>query len=153
MYPAVLLIHSWLRWIVVLAGLVALVRAIAGWSGGRRWTSADNRLGAVFTGTLDLQLVLGLLLYLWLSPITRAAFDDMGAAMRVSAMRFWLVEHLFGMIVAVVLAHVGRVRIRRATDARQRHRIAAIFFGLALVIIFITIPWPGLPYARPLIRW
>jgi hypothetical protein len=45
------------------------------------------------------------------------------------------------------------VRIRRATDARQRHRIAAIFFGLALVIIFITIPWPGLPYARPLIRW
>lgn len=153
MYPVVLSLHSWLRWVVLLAGLVALIRAVSGSSGRRPWTAGDDRVGAAFVGALDLQLVLGLLLYAWLSPITSAAFADMGAAMKVSAMRFWLVEHLFGMVVAVALAHVGRTRIRRAIDAPRRHRLAAIFFGLALLVIVITIPWPGLPYARPLLRW
>lgn len=149
MYPVVLSLHSWLRWVVLLTGLVVVIRAF----GRRPWTSIDDRVGAAFVGVLDLQLVLGLLLYAWLSPITSAAFADMGAAMKVSAMRFWLVEHVFGMVVAIALAHVGRARIRRAPDAARRHHLALVFFGLALLVILITIPWPGLPYARPLLRW
>jgi hypothetical protein len=153
MYVLVLTAHSLLRWAVLLAGLVALARGVVGLSARRPWTPADNRLGAVFVGLLDVQFVLGVLLYAWLSPVTSAAFDDMGAAMKTSVMRFWLVEHLFGMVVAIGLAHVGRTRIRRAADAARRHRLAATFFGLALLVIAITIPWPGLPYARPLLRW
>jgi hypothetical protein len=91
-------------------------------------------------------------LYFGLSPITRAAMQDFGAAMGNSMLRFWAVEHILGMVIAVALAHVGRVRVRKTTDPLRRHKLAAIFFGLALIAIFATIPWPGMPAGRPLFR-
>ena len=153
MYTTVLLLHSWLRWAILLAGLLALLRGLSAWGGGRPWTRADDRAGAMFVGLLDLQMLLGLVLYFLLSPVTTAALRDFGAAMGNAPMRFWAVEHLTGMIVGIALAHVGRARIKKATDAQRRHRTAAIFFGLALVAILVSIPWPGTPKVRPLFRW
>jgi hypothetical protein len=76
MYTAVLALHSWLRWVVLLLGILAVVRGIAGASGRRRWTPADERAGLFFTIALDVQLLIGLLLYFVFSPITRAALGD-----------------------------------------------------------------------------
>jgi len=98
------------------------------------------------------QLLVGLLLYFALSPFTTDAMKDFGAAMRTPALRFWAVEHVFGMVIGVALAHVGRVRIRKAEMSR-RHLVAVIFFGIALVAILASIPWPGTPNGRPWIRW
>jgi hypothetical protein len=72
--------------------------------------------------------------------------------MRQPQLRFWLVEHPIGMLAALILVHVGRVRTRRAPDAVKGRR-ARLFFGLALLLILASIPWPGLPYGRGLIRW
>jgi hypothetical protein len=152
MYPLMLVVHSLLRWVVLAAGLVAFGRALAGMRGRRAWTAGDDRAGQLFAGTLDLQLLIGLVLYFALSPITGAALQDFGAAMGNSMLRFWAVEHFFGMVIAVALAHVGRVRVRKTTDPVRRHKLAAIFFGLALLAIVATIPWPGTPAARPLFR-
>jgi hypothetical protein len=150
MYPLMLVVHSLLRWVVLALGLVAFGRALAGMRGRRPWTAGDDRAGQLFVGTLDLQLVIGLVLYVGLSPITRAAFQDFGAAMGSSVLRFWAVEHIVGMVIAVALAHVGRVRARKTTDPVRRHKLAAIFFGLALVAVVATIPWPGTQAGRPL---
>jgi hypothetical protein len=106
----------------------------------------------VFVSTLDLQLLLGLALYVWLSPLTSVAMQDFGSAMGNPVLRFWAVEHLTGMMVAIVLAHIGRVRVRKATDSVRRHKLAAVFAGLALLAILATIPWPGTAAARPLLR-
>jgi hypothetical protein len=151
MYSSILLIHSWLRWAVLLVGLIALFRALT--RARRPWTPTDDRVGSWFIITLDIQFLLGALLYFALSPITRLAFNDFGAAMRTSGIRFWAVEHLFGMIVGVALAHIGLTRIRKASNDARRHRLAAIFFGLALLAILVSIPWPGMPNVRPLFRW
>lgn len=152
MYSAVLLMHSWLRWAVLIAGLVAVFRGIGGWSGARMWTRVDDRAAFWFTTTLDLQMLLGLGLYLFLSPFTSAAFDDFGAAMKNPGLRFWAVEHVVGMIVGIALAHIGRKRVAKAAAARK-HRLAAIFFGLALLAILASIPWPGMPNGRELFRF
>ena len=152
MYSSVLTIHSWFRWIVILAGLVAFVRAFSGASGRKSWRPSDDRAGFWFTVVLDIQIVLGLLLYFFLSPVTTAALRDFGEAMRIPVWRFWAVEHSFGMLVGVALAHIGRARARKA-DSFRRHKVAAIFFGLALAAILASIPWPGTPNARPLWRW
>jgi hypothetical protein len=151
MYPTILLLHSWLRWAVLLAGLIVVFRALS--RARRPWTPADSRAVSFFSIALDIQFLLGALLYFVLSPITRLAFADFAAAMRTSGIRFWAVEHLFGMVVAVVLVHIGRSRIRKAPTDEKRHRLALIFFGLALLAILAAIPWPGLPNARPLFRW
>ena len=152
MYDVMIALHSVLRWVVLLLGLLAVGRGIAGWS-GRRWTSSDNRAGVLFVGFLDLQLLIGLILYLFLSPTVRAATVNIGAAMGDSALRFFLVEHAFGMLLAVTLAHIGRIRIRKAVDDGRRHRSAAIYFGIALVLVLLSIPWPGMPAGRPLWPW
>jgi hypothetical protein len=153
MYALVLILHSVIRWVVLLTGVVAVIRAITGWRTGRPWTLADDRSGSRFMMALDLQVLLGLILYFALSPITVAALRDFGGAMSDSAIRFWAVEHIFGMLSAMVLAHVGRARIRRVGNDARRHKVAAIFFTLALVAILASIPWPGMANSRPLLRW
>ncbi|HEX6974602.1 MAG TPA: hypothetical protein VF147_09380 [Vicinamibacterales bacterium] len=152
MYTGTLMLHSWVRWAVVIFGVIAVLRAIAGASGRRPWTAADDRAGMLFTMSLDLQVLIGLLLYFVLSPFTTDALKDFGTAMRTPQLRFWAVEHTFGMLVGLVLAHVGRVRIRKA-DTSRRHTIAAIFFTIALIAILASIPWPGTPNGRPWLRW
>jgi uncharacterized membrane protein len=151
-YASILTIHSWLRWVVILTGLVAFARAASGASGRKPWTPSDDRAGFWFVMTLDAQVLLGLIMYIFLSPITHEAFTNFAAAMKDSARRFWAVEHILGMIVALALAHIGRVRSRR-TDSLRRHRVVAIFFGLALVVMLASSPWPGMPAGRPLLRW
>jgi len=151
MYSILLLIHSWLRWAVLAAGLLACLRGLT--RGRQPWTLADERAGFWFITTLDIQFLLGVLLYFVFSPFTQPAFDDFAAAMRASDSRFWAVEHVAGVLVGITLAHIGRGRARKAVGDARRHRTAAIFYGLALLAILAAIPWPGLPNARPLLRW
>jgi hypothetical protein len=141
MYSVLLIVHSWLRWAVIAAGLVAVIR------GGSRTPAA----GKWYTILLDTQMLLGLLLYFVLSPVTAAALGDFGEAMRVPQLRFFAVEHLFGMVVAIVLAHIGRAKVRKAPPER-RPRIAAIYYGLSLAVVLLSIPWPGMTAGRPLFR-
>jgi hypothetical protein len=153
MYNSALVVHSWLRWIVLLAGLAIVARAAMGLGGKQRWSGADERGVAIFMMALDLQLLIGLLLYFVWSPLVKLAMSDVAAAMRDGDLRFWLVEHLTGMVVAVVLAHVGRAKLRRAKDDAGKHRTVAIFMGIALAAILLSIPWPGMASARPLFRF
>jgi hypothetical protein len=151
MYFAMVAVHSLLRWLVLLAGLFAVVRSFTGRSGP--WTAADDRAGRLFSIALDVQFLVGLLLYVGLSDITASAFGDMAAAMRSPTLRFWVVEHPFGMIVAMALVHIGRARIRKADSDAKRHGLASMFFTLAMIVIVLTTPWPGTANARPLLRW
>ena len=142
MYTFLLVLHSWLRWALVIVAVGATARAVAGWRGQRAWTARDDQLGLALTIVMDLQIFVGLLLYLGFSPLTQAALQDFGAAMGNATLRFWAVEHVFGMVVALALTHLGRARSRRATEPAARHRQAAIFFALATIVLLVTIPWP-----------
>jgi hypothetical protein len=152
MYTALLFLHSWLRWLVILAGVAALGSAAAGVSKRRAWLPADNARLGLFTHSLDLQLLIGLILYIFLSPVTRSGFENMQLTMRDPILRFFVVEHLAGMLVAIALAHVGRARVRKAVDAAARHRAVLIFIGLSMVALLLSIPWPGMPGGRELFR-
>ena len=152
MYLLVLALHSLLRWVVLATGAIAVVRAVGGMRGRRAWAPADVRAGLWFALALDIQFLVGLLLYVALSPITRAAFRDFGAAMGSTVLRFWTVEHIFGMLIGLALVHVGRARARKTADPVRRHKVSVLFYGLALIAIVLTIPWPGMPAGRPLLR-
>lgn len=153
MYTAFLVIHSWLRWLVLAAGVVAVIRGITG-SAGRRtsWAAGDEAAGRWFVMGLDVQALLGIVIYLFLSPFTMSAWSDVAETMRNGPLRLIVVEHEVGMFIALALAHIGRARIRKTADIARRHRLAAIFFGLALVVILLSIPWPFMPGGRALFR-
>ena len=152
MYSSALWLHSLLRWAVLFTGVVAWCRAIGGNTAKRPWTPKDDLWGLLLTISVDMQMLIGLILYLFLSPITKIGVRNLAAAMQIDTVRFFTVEHFAGMIIGIALVHVGRVRIRKATDASRKHRLAMMFFGVALVVMIISIPWPGMPVARPLFR-
>lgn len=147
MFTAVLALHNILRWVVLILALIVLIRSYSGWFARREWSPADRKAGMFFTISLDVQLLLGLVLYLFLSPITRAALQDFGAAMASEELRFFALEHLFYMLLAVILAHVGSVAARKAPEQTAKHRRAAFWYTLALAAVLVGMPWwrPLLP--------
>jgi hypothetical protein len=151
MHETLLTLHSLLRWVVVLAAFGVVGRALMGLSGKQEWSALDSRLAAAFTHGVSLQFVIGLILHLFVSPITTGAFADFGAAMKDRIIRFWTVEHLTMMTIGLALVHIGSARVRKALPT-AKHKTAALFFGLAIVVIMIAIPWPNLSYGRPLFR-
>lgn len=152
LYPLVLFVHSWLRWLVLLAALWSIIQSTRALRKNRGWTSDDDRRGRVLVGLVDAQFTLGALLYLWLSPIVRGAFADMGVAMRSAPLRFFAVEHITAMFLAVASVHIAQVRARRAEPGPRRHRIMLKGGSAFLLLALIGIPWPGLKQARPLAR-
>jgi len=141
MYIGLLHLHNALRWIILLIALITLLKYFIGWFSQKPWKKSDNILGAVFTGLIDVQLLTGLILYAFVSPITKAAFQDFGAAMKNADLRFYTVEHAFMMIIAIVLVHVGRAKSKKANGSKAKFATSLLFLGIAYVIILAAIPW------------
>jgi len=150
-HAVVLFLHSYLRWFVLGFAVLVLVRS-AGWRKKTEWSASDERTHKVFVGLVDTQLLLGLLLYFLLSPITRAFFASVGASMKVTELRFFGIEHITVMLVAVVIAHVGRIRSKRKSDPKERHKSVFRMTVATLVFMFAGVPWPFFHAKRPLFR-
>jgi hypothetical protein len=150
MYSLVLALHSWIRWIALVAGVGVTLAALRGKVQGER--SIADRWAMAAMMALDVQMLLGLILYFGLSPNMQEILNHFGESMRSADTRFWAVEHVTTMIVAVALAHIGRVLARKApTPAAKRTRLL-VTFGLATVLMLVGMPWPGRPGGRPLFR-
>ena len=141
MYIGLLHLHNLLRWLILAIALVALFKYFMGWFNQGKWQKSDHILGAVFTALLDLQLLSGLVLYFFVSPLTKAAFRDFGAAMKNSDLRFYAVEHFTLMLIAVILVHIGRVRTKKAVNPKAKFSNSLVFFGIAYLIMLAAIPW------------
>ena len=151
MYSFVLGLHSWIRWVALVAGVGATMTALVDRTGTDRPGRADM-WGFALMMALDVQLLLGLLLYLVLSPFTAEAMRDFSIAMKSPGLRFFAVEHGTLTLAAVAVAHVGCVLTRKAqTPASKRTRMF-VCFGLATILMILAIPWPGMAYGRPLFR-
>jgi hypothetical protein len=152
MYEVLLALHSWLRWFVLGAGLLAVVRAYAGWTGRRPFTKGDNGISAAFSGFMWLQVIVGLGLYFGVSPYGLKAMKVAGA-MKDPTTRFFGMEHVAVMILAAILAQVGRIALKRASTDTLKHKKAFTYFAIALVLVLLMIPWGLWNPARPLFRF
>lgn len=143
MHNTLLIIHSLLRWAIVLTGLWAVIRALKGVSSKTPYTGADNKAGLFFMIFLDTQLLIGLLLYFFASSLGLQAFQDNGVkvVMQTDGLRYFAVEHVFVAIVAIALVHIGRAKVKKATLDVKKHKTSLIFFALALIILATRIPW------------
>lgn len=131
-------LHSFLRWVALLALVVMIIRSRSGLVKGRKFSGADNLWSMLTVISFHLQLVIGFALYImkgW-----HAQMGNMGD----SYTRFFAIEHLLGMVIAVVLVTVGRARAKKVqTDSVKFKRHLWAFIG-ALLIVLISIPWPFL---------
>ena len=149
---AVLVFHNITRWAVLLFGLWALLNALTGVMGKRAFTANDKRSGLLFMTFCDIQLLLGLVLYFKFSWFDK--LKDMGNTMKNAYDRFFAVEHMSMMLIAWLLVHIGYSAVKRADTDAKKHKKMLIFFGLALLLILASIPWPFREaIAKPLFRW
>lgn len=154
MLNLILILHSLLRWAAIAFGLVAIGRAAAGLTKTpATWIESDAKFSRLFAISLDVQMLLGILMYLFFSTITTSAFQNMGEAMGNSVVRFWIVEHPTIMLVALVFAHIGVARARKMVNPNGKHRTTLIFLGISLALILYgtTLTWslaerPLLPF-------
>lgn len=140
MFTTVLWLHSLLRWLVLLALIVRGARGVQGWVQGAAYGDLDRRLSLGAMILVDLQLLLGIVLW-GISPTIRGALADPGAAMKDGAVRLLFVEHPFTMVLAVIVFHVGYALAKRGTVDAKRHRIGGLLSLAALVLMLARIPW------------
>ena len=125
-------LHSLWRWVVLLVVVVALVRGVIGWLRGGAWTGNDRLLALATTITLDIQLVLGLIVY--------------GTGSHWESGSFIAYVHPLVMIIAIVVAHTTTILIRRTEPATAKFRTLAI--GLFVAIFLITAAIPSGSWSR-----
>ena len=114
--PSLLSLHNIIRWLALILGLIVTVVSIYGWASKRTWTRSNRMLGVFYTSALDIQLLLGLLMYFVTSDLTRAAVQNLAEAIGNPQLRFFAMEHVFYMLLAVVFAHLGNIYTKKAPD-------------------------------------
>jgi hypothetical protein len=139
MHTGLLHLHNLLRWVVLVAGVIAVVRAQLALSGQKPYVRAP---GFAFVTVLHTQLLLGFVLYFGTSGLVATFLAAPGASMKDAVLRFFGVEHLVMMLAAVVVATIGSARARRAADDETKNRTSRTFFAVALVLLLAGIPWP-----------
>ncbi len=126
-------LHSLWRWVVLLVMLVALVRGLLGWLRGGAWTDLDRQLTLATVGAIDIQALLGIII--WLGE-RRWGGDD----------AFLSFIHPLVMIVALAIAHAGSARLRRETEPAAKHRWLAL--SLIVVLFLVTAAIPSYSWGR-----
>ena len=130
-------LHSILRYAVLALMIFTVIKSVTGWLNKNAYTTGDAKLALIQMIFVQIQFVLGLVLYFtegWAAAPFKESMADAGA-------RFWKIEHITGMIIAVALVEIGRIRTKKIDDDIKKHRNAAIFYGIALLIILNMIPW------------
>jgi hypothetical protein len=148
LYPHLLAFHGLLRWVVLATALAAIFVAFSGWSGAQPASANLRRFSIIFVIAMDIEFLVGLLLFFGASPITRAALANLGEAMKQQESRFFTVEHTVFMLLAVICAHVGGALSRKGRTDLMKYRGAAIAYTLSLLLMLSGIPW-----FRPLLRF
>jgi hypothetical protein len=150
MYFGFLHTHNLLRYIILILFVINLINIWKGFLKKEEWKEENDKIIKYLSISVDVQLIIGLILYFFLSTIVQSAFNDFGSAMKDSLFRFFTVEHTFAMLISIVLIHVGKAKVNGIKDREKKFKTAVIFFTSAFVIMIAAIPWPFYSFGRGL---
>lgn len=153
MYQGLLALHNALRWVILILIAVAIIKSITGLSSGSKFTNGDKRTGLFLMIAAHITLLIGLYQWVvgpWGLKLIQSA--GMGAVMKNSVYRFWAIEHITGMLIAIILITIGRGVGKKNIADRVKHRRTFWYYLIAFAIIMVTVPWPSrVGVGRPLI--
>lgn len=146
-------LHSILRWIILILLVVNILRSFV--EADAKYTKADIKWNLRLMIISHINLLIGLIKYFFgekgFKFFLHNSFADV---MKTPMLRFWAVEHILGMIIAVVIITISRGVTKKDLPDVQKHRRQLILYVVALIIIVACIPWPfrtgfeQIPYFR-----
>ncbi len=150
MYQGLLHLHNFMRWVILILLVVNIVRHLVVMK--QPFAERDKKLGLMLMIAAHITLLIGLYQY-FAGPWGFQLIVDKGMAvvMKDSALRFWAVEHITGMLIGIVLITIARGVFRKSISNEAKHKRALLLYIIALVVILASVPWPfreGI--ARPL---
>lgn len=133
MYETLKHTHSGLRWVALILILMAIYNSIT----AKEFTKREKLINLFSMVSLHTQLLLGLVLY-FISP--RVSFA--AGWMKDASFRFYGMEHLAGMLIAIALITVGYVKSKKGTTPAAIYKPIKLFYIIGLILILASIPWP-----------
>jgi hypothetical protein len=142
-------LHSYLRWILLILLLASIFKALSGLNGRKTLTAGDKKIWLFTMITAHITLLIGLIL-LFVGRIGFTNIPEGVSVMKDATYRFYLVEHPLMMLIAIVFITIGRGQAKKSIPDAVKYKKAFWFFLLALILILAAIPWPGREIGRPL---
>ncbi len=136
MYSSLLHAHSGLRWVALILIIWAIFNAIISRSKGT-FVKKDKLINLFAMISMHLQLFLGLVIYFVSEKV-----HFVEGWMKVGVYRFFGMEHLIGMVLAVALITIGRRKSENAEIVAEKHKKIIVFYTIGLLLILAFIPWP-----------
>jgi hypothetical protein len=152
MYPTLLVLHSLFRWLVLGTLIFSIYRAYVGFTKNKTFSKSDNSLRHWTATTAHVKFIIGITLYTK-SPLIKYFLGNFKETIHVWETSFFGIIHSLLMLTSVVLITIGSAFAKRKKTDKEQCKTMLLWFSVALLIIFIAIPWPFSPLAnRPYYR-
>jgi nitric oxide reductase large subunit len=138
MYNALVHAHSGLRWVALGLLLFAIFNSIKNQTSGR-YEKKDKMINLFAMVFLHIQLLIGLGLF-FMNDVSKVSFSE--GWMKIPMFRFFGLEHILGMVLAITIVTIGRKKAEKLTGSRDKHRKIMVYYFIGLVLILASIPWP-----------
>ncbi|WP_372473690.1 hypothetical protein AB4865_00020 [Capnocytophaga sp. ARDL2] len=151
-FSTFLITHSYIRWVILLLLFIAVFRSYIAKKRNYSYTKTDNVLRIFLVGTAHVQLLLGYYLY-FNSVIVNYFLENFSTAVKMREVRFFGMEHITAMTIAVVLLTIGAMKVKKQTTDFDKHKKGFSWYLTVLLIVLVSIPWGVLFFTyRPLFR-
>ena len=152
MYSTLLFLHSLFRWVVLAFLVYSTLRAFLGYTRNKLFSKTDNAFRHWTATVAHIQLMIGIILYTQ-SPVVKHFLANTKTALQNLDLTFYGLIHIFLMLTAIVVLTIGSALAKRKPTDKEKFRTMLVWFSIALIIIFIAIPWPFSPLSsRPNFR-
>jgi hypothetical protein len=143
-----------MRWLVLISLVYAVYKAYTSYRSNAPFTKTDDAVRHWTATIAHVQLLLGIFVYTQ-SPIIKYFWGNFGEAIHQRDTSFFGLIHISLMVIAIVVLTIGSALAKRRHTDKEKFRTMFYWFLVALIIIFIAIPWPFSPlasrgYFRPL---
>ncbi len=131
MNTGLLHLHNALRWVILISLLLSIYQLY--------FKKDALKTSKILLISSHSTLLLGLYQYFFGAvgfKMIQAA--GMGVAMKDATTRFWAVEHISSMLIAIVLITIGHISYKKTQNASK----TTVFYVIALLLIVLAMPWP-----------
>ncbi len=144
MYQGMLHLHSFLRWVVLIVAIIAVIKLLAGKNGNKEFSKKDKTPVLLYMIFLDVQLLIGMYLYFVAQGFGFNQLKEMGMgpAMKDVAVRFFSIEHTIGMLLAIILVHVANSFAKKDMPSKDKFSKMLYLVLASIILILFFIPWP-----------
>lgn len=120
--------HSGWRFIVILLVVATIIKMLVGWLGRQNWRKNDTNLLLASRIAVYIQVLLGVILYIFLQKWTNMRFTG---------------EHVIIMLLAVGGVEFASARARKTAGSAGKFKLAFIGLAVSFVLIYVGVQAVG----------